>query len=43
MFRYCVVDNGGLISLSYGCSPLDTQKKTDQQFSGTGEVKEPEA
>jgi hypothetical protein len=43
MFRYCVPIMVVLISLSYGCSPLDTQKETVQQSSGTGEVKEPEA
>jgi hypothetical protein len=43
MFRYCVPILVVLISLSYGCSPLDTQEKTVQQSSGTGEVKEPEA
>lgn len=43
MFRYCVPIMVVLISLSYGCSPLDTQEQTVQQSSGTGEVKEPEA
>ena len=43
MFRYCVPIMVVLISLSYGCGPLDTQEKTIQQSSGTGEVKEPEA
>jgi hypothetical protein len=43
MFRYCVLIMVVLISLSYGCSPLDTPEQTVQQSSGTGEVKEPEA
>lgn len=43
MFRYCVPIMVVLIALSYGCGPLDTQEKTIQQSSGTGEVKEPEA
>jgi hypothetical protein len=43
MFRYCVPLMVVLISLSYGCSPLDTQEKTIQQSSETGEVKEPKA
>lgn len=43
MFRYCVPIMGLLVSLSYGCSPLDTQEETVQQSSGTGAVKEPEA
>lgn len=43
MFRYCVPIMVVLISLSYGCAPLDTQEQTVQQSSGTGEVKEPEA
>jgi len=43
MFRYCVPIIVVLISLSYGCAPLDTQEQTVQQSSGTGEVKEPEA
>lgn len=43
MFRYCVPILVVLISLSYGCSPLDTQEKTAQQSRGTGEAKEPEA
>lgn len=43
MFRYCVPIMVVLISLSYGCGPLDTQETTIQQSSGTGEVKKPEA
>ena len=43
MFRYCVPIMVVLISLSHGCAPLDTQEKTVQLSSGTGEVKEPEA
>jgi hypothetical protein len=43
MFRYCVPITVVLIFLSYGCTPLDTQEKTVQLSSGTGEVKEPEA
>ncbi len=43
MFRYCVPLMVVLISLSYGCSPLDTQEQTIQQSSETGEVKEPKA
>ena len=43
MFRYCGPIMVVLISLSSGCSPLDTQEQTIQQSSETGEVKEPKA
>jgi hypothetical protein len=43
MFQYRVPIMVVLISLSYGCAPLDTQEETVQQSSGTGEGKESEA
>ena len=42
MFRYCV-PIVVLLSLAYGCSPLDTQHETVQQSRGTREGKESEA
>ena len=42
MFRYCV-PIVVLLSLAYGCSPLDTQQETVQQSRGTREGKESEA
>jgi hypothetical protein len=43
MCRSCMLIMVVLISLSYGCAPLDTHRETVQQSSGTGEGKKPEA
>jgi len=46
MFRYGVPILVGLIALSYGCGPLETQDSQDttvEQSVGTKEVKDPQA